>query len=281
MAVTQNTYTGNGSTTLYSFTFPYLETSDIKVTINGTLTTAYTLANATTVSFNTAPANGASIKIYRDTNSAATRSTFFPGSAIRSQDLNDNFTQSLYISQETQNFAASTDATAIAATATTALNTANNAVITAGNALTTANAATTTANAATSTANAISAVANAAMPKAGGTFTGDVTFGTTTATILPVGTTAQRPASPTTGMVRYNSNLLTFEGYNGALWGSIGGGATGSGGDTVFLENGQTVTSSYTIGGGAGGKNAVSAGPITIQSGVSVTIPSGSSWVIV
>jgi len=46
MAITQNTFTGNGSTVLYSFTFPYLEESDIKVSLNGTLTTAYTLANA-------------------------------------------------------------------------------------------------------------------------------------------------------------------------------------------------------------------------------------------
>ena len=100
MAVTQNTYTGNGTTTNYSFTFPYLETTDIKVSLNGTLTTAYTLANATTVSFNTAPANGAAIRIYRDTDDAALAATFYPGSAIRAVDLNDNFTQNLYSTQE-------------------------------------------------------------------------------------------------------------------------------------------------------------------------------------
>ena len=100
MAVTQNTYTGNGSTTNYSFTFPYLETTDIKVSVNGVNTTAYTLANATTVSFNTAPANGAAIRIYRDTDDSSLAATFYPGSAIRSQDLNDNFTQNLYTTQE-------------------------------------------------------------------------------------------------------------------------------------------------------------------------------------
>ena len=100
MAVTQNTYTGNGSTTNYSITFEYLETDEIKVTINGSLTTAYTLANATTVSFTSAPANGASIRIYRDTNVDALQSTFFAGSAIRAQDLNDNFLQSNYSVQE-------------------------------------------------------------------------------------------------------------------------------------------------------------------------------------
>jgi hypothetical protein len=109
MAITQNTYTGNGSTVLFSFTFPYLETTDIKVSVNGTVTTAYTLANATTVQFNTAPANGASIRIYRDTDDSGLTATFYPGSAIRSQDLNDNFTQNLYVTQEVNNNAVSID----------------------------------------------------------------------------------------------------------------------------------------------------------------------------
>lgn len=100
MAVTQNTYTGNGSTTNYSITFEYLEETDIKVTLNGTLTTAYTLANATTVSFTTAPGAGVAIRIYRDTDVDALQSTFFAGSAIRAQDLNDNFLQSNYSVQE-------------------------------------------------------------------------------------------------------------------------------------------------------------------------------------
>jgi hypothetical protein len=104
MATTQNTYTGNGSTTNYSFTFPYLETTDIKVSLNGVLTTAYTLANATTVAFNTAPANGAAIRIYRVTGNDSPKATFYPGSAIRSQDLNDNVTQILYSTQENTNY---------------------------------------------------------------------------------------------------------------------------------------------------------------------------------
>jgi hypothetical protein len=102
MAVTENTYTGNGSTTLYSFTFPYLDEADIKVTLNGSPTTAYTLANATTISFTTPPANGDSIRIYRRTNTDKAKATFFPGSAIRAQDLNNNTTQSLYSVQEWQ-----------------------------------------------------------------------------------------------------------------------------------------------------------------------------------
>ena len=89
MATTQNTYTGNGSLTEYSFTFPYLEESDVKVSLDGVdqLTTAYTLANATTISFNTAPANGVAIRIYRDTAVDNLQSTFFAGSANEARNL--------------------------------------------------------------------------------------------------------------------------------------------------------------------------------------------------
>ena len=107
MAVTQNTYTGNGSQTSFSFTFPYLETTDIKVSVNNvvqTLTTHYTFPNATTVQFVSAPANGAAIRIYRTTNNDALQASFYPGSAIRAADLNENFTQSLYTTQETTNY---------------------------------------------------------------------------------------------------------------------------------------------------------------------------------
>lgn len=105
MAVTQNTYTGDGTTVLYSFTFPYLETTDILVSVNGVNTTAYTFANATTIQFNTAPANGAAIRIYRITDDTQLAAIFYPGSAIRSQDLNDSFTQILYKAQEVSNYA--------------------------------------------------------------------------------------------------------------------------------------------------------------------------------
>lgn len=76
MAVTQNSYTGDGSKKSYSFTFPYLKAADVKCSIDATVTTAFTLANATTVQFNTAPANNAKIKIYRETDDAALPATF-------------------------------------------------------------------------------------------------------------------------------------------------------------------------------------------------------------
>jgi hypothetical protein len=94
---------------------------------------------------------------------------------------------------------------------------------------------------------------------------------------LPRGTTAQRPTGEA-GQIRFNTSLNRYEGHNGSAWSSIGGGATGGGSDDVFYENGQTVTTNYTV---TSGKNAMSAGPITISSGITVTVPSGSTWVVV
>ena len=59
---------------------------------------------------------------------------------------------------------------------------------------------------------------------------------------------------------------------------SVGGGAVGGGNDQVFYENDQTVTQDYTI---TAGKNAMSAGPVTVQTGVTVTVGSGQSWTVV
>ena len=175
MAITENKYTGDGSTVLYSFTFPYLEVTDIKVSLDGVDTTAYTLANATQIRFNTAPANGAAIRLYRQTDDENLAATFFPGSAIRAKDLNDNFTQNLYVTQESSRDAAQGIATADAATATanTALNnssaavsTANAASASAAAAVSTANTASSNASAAVSTANTASSNASAAVTTA-------------------------------------------------------------------------------------------------------------------
>ena len=106
MATTSNTYTGNGSNRLFTITFPYLDTTDIDVYLNGTLqtvTTQYTFANATTVEFVTAPSNGATVLLNRSTNDTTLAATFFAGSSIRASDLNENFDQVLYLAQETAN----------------------------------------------------------------------------------------------------------------------------------------------------------------------------------
>ena len=99
---------------------------------------------------------------------------------------------------------------------------------------------------------------------------------------LPNGTTAERPTS-FLGQLRYNTDTNSFEGYQGATaaWGSIGGGATGGGSDAIFWENGQTITTDYTIGDGFGAVcNAMTAGPVTIDTGVTVTVESGETWTV-
>ncbi len=116
MATTQNTFTGNGSNLgPFSFTFKWLESTDIKVTVGGVLKTAGTHYNLQSLNYTTktggqvlftagnAPANGTSIRIYRDTDDEALSAVFSSGSAIRAKDLNDNFTQNLYVTQEVNN----------------------------------------------------------------------------------------------------------------------------------------------------------------------------------
>lgn len=128
MATTENTYTGDGSLKTFSFTFPYLEETDIRVSLDGSDTSAYSLANATTIQFNTAPSNGVAVRIYRVTDQTAPPTTFFAGSSIRAQDLNDNFLQTLYVAQETDQIARNLTAGDIAPGSITSLQLADGAV---------------------------------------------------------------------------------------------------------------------------------------------------------
>jgi len=98
----------------------------------------------------------------------------------------------------------------------------------------------------------------------------------TGAALIPVGTTGQRP-SLGAGKLRFNSDTFRFEGNNGSAWGSLGG-ATGGGNDAVFYLNDQTVNNDYTL---AGTQNAMSAGPITIANGKTVTLANGATWTVV
>ena len=86
---------------------------------------------------------------------------------------------------------------------------------------------------------------------------------------------ASNLSSGTIPDARFPSTLPAVDGSN--LTG-ISAGATGGGSDEIFYENGQTVTTNYTI---TNGKNAMSAGPITINSGVTVTVGSGETLTIV
>jgi len=115
MAITQNTFNGNGSNLgPFSFTFKWLEPTDIKVTVSGVLKTAGTHYNLQNLNYatksggqvlftagNAPPAGTGNIRVYRQTDDTDLSAVFNSGSAIRAQDLNDNFTQSLYVAQDT------------------------------------------------------------------------------------------------------------------------------------------------------------------------------------
>jgi hypothetical protein len=105
-----------------------------------------------------------------------------------------------------------------------------------------------------------------------------ITLSGTGAIKVPAGTTAEQP-TPVDGMIRFNSDTPAFEGYKLGAWSAIGGGGGARGGSTddVFYENSQIITTSYTV---TSGKNAMSTGPITINSGAEVTIPLGSRWMV-
>ena len=108
MAITKNYFTGNGTATEYTFTFPYLNTNHIKVAVDGIVqaTTEYTLqptSNPTSVKFNTAPSNLAKIEIYRSTDLTTANNVFAAGSSVKAVGLNNNQTQALYALEEQNN----------------------------------------------------------------------------------------------------------------------------------------------------------------------------------
>ena len=73
--------------------------------------------------------------------------------------------------------------------------------------------------------------------------------------------------------------LKTLGAGNNPTWDDVPAGApTGGGTDKVFFENQQTVSTNYTV---TASYNAVSAGPVTVASGVSITLTGTSEWVIV
>ena len=103
------------------------------------------------------------------------------------------------------------------------------------------------------------------------TIPNNLNFNGTGTVRLPNGTTGQRP-TPAAGMIRYNTTSGLFEGYT-TQWGGIGGASA----DGAVYENAQTISNNYTM---TTNFNGESVGPITIASGVTVTIPSGSRYVI-
>lgn len=90
--------------------------------------------------------------------------------------------------------------------------------------------------------------------------------------VLPAGTTAERTVNAVDGAIRLNTELSRFEGYNAGFWGNL------FESNGLFYENTNTITSSYTV---PEGKNAMTAGPISIANSAEVTVSNGSVWTVV
>ena len=104
-------------------------------------------------------------------------------------------------------------------------------------------------------------------------FTPIIPYSSTTSTNVPLAADMQ------TSEIAINSaDRVIYTKDGTGLVVAIGSGATGGGGDTIFVQNGQTVNNSYTI---PVGINAMSTGPIAIASLAVVTISSGSVWAII
>ena len=132
-----------------------------------------------------------------------------------------------------------------------------------------------------STGGALNGTIGATTPAAGTfttisvpTITSNTVFSNTGSITLPNGTAAEQPGTPTAGMVRFNTTTNKFEGYDGTEWGPLGGGNKT---DTGLWQNAYTITENQSI---ESGYNASSVGPITISGGISVTVPTGSTWLV-
>ena len=94
-------YTGNGSTTAYSIPFSYRSTADLTTTISGVANTNFTLnAAGTTLTFDTAPANGSAIEIRRRTSQGSRLTDYASGSVLTESDLDTDSTQAFMMGQE-------------------------------------------------------------------------------------------------------------------------------------------------------------------------------------
>ena len=97
---------------------------------------------------------------------------------------------------------------------------------------------------------------------------------TSTDTVYTHPTTTGNKHIPTGGAT---DQYLKYSASGTAVWAAVSGGATGAGGDAIFVENERIMTTSYTL---STNKSASMVGPLTINTGITLTIPTGESLVI-
>jgi len=114
-------------------------------------------------------------------------------------------------------------------------------------------------------------------------------FSTNSVFRLPAGTTANRPTGISVGTMRFNTSLDSAEiykaddGTGSAGWSPVAGGGPSLGTDSIIRTNPTTISENITVGPTAGNEfaNGMSAGPITVANGFTVTVESGGSWSVV
>ena len=236
MAITETNLPGNGTAGPFTYTFPALEAGDVYVSVDGvvkTVNTDYSLSFVgKQITFLTTPYPTVSnvIRIYRVTDDADLAATFYSGAAIRATDLNTNFTQNLYVTQESTNNSntASTVAAAATATANTALSNSTAAQADATTAISTANAASSAAANAVSIANTASSNASAAVSTANTANTNATAALNAAAEALAytvVADVAAIPGSPVNGdaiRILDSTGIESFTPLNGLPGGFIG-----------------------------------------------------------
>jgi len=96
-------YTGNGSTTTYAITFPYITSSHVIVKVDNVLKTAgtdYTFPTSSTIQFTTAPANGLVISISRSSSRSTRLVDYQDGSTVTESILDQDSNQLFFVAQE-------------------------------------------------------------------------------------------------------------------------------------------------------------------------------------
>ena len=285
MATTENNYTASGSQTLYSFTFPYIDTTDIKVSVDDvvkTLTTHYTLASATQIQFNTAPSASAKIRIYRDTDTDNKKATFFSGSAIRSQDLNEDFDQVLYTAQELRRDLGNIwDDTTETLDSTETFVDSDDYIMTAAAIEDRIIAGAPTVSGVptlrTDGGNKMTGDINLDNQKEMRWYEADANGDHYIGWKAPAAVTANKVFTLPDGFPSVSGHALKSDTSGVMSWGTAGG-AAGPGSDQIFWENDQTCSDDYTI---TNNKNAGSFGPIAVAAGKTVTVGAGEVWTVV
>jgi len=286
MATTENTYTTSSATqTLFSFTFPYIDTTDIKVSVDDvvkTITTDYTLASATQIQFNTAPGASKKVRIYRTTDTDNKKATFFSGSAIRSQDLNEDFDQTLYAVQEVKRDVTNIwDDTAETLDSTETFIDSDSYIMTAAaiQDLIIAGAPTVSGipTLRTDGGNDMTGHINLDNQKEMRWYETDANGSHYIAWKAPAAVTANKTFTLPDGFPSVSGHALKSDTSGVMSWGTAGG-AAGPGTDQIFWENDQTCSDDYTI---TNNKNAGSFGPIAVAAGKTVTVGAGEVWTVV